>query len=118
MSQKLVESELKKELRSEDAPDTLRLVLHDAGTYDVATETGGINGSIRFRSGTHVAYHQDCFWITVYAIHTSTKHWKQVEAFCYSEELNRPENKSLLPLVDRLKKVKTMIDQKTTTAGN
>lgn len=41
-----MESELKKELKSSDAPDTLRLVLHDAGTYDVATGTGGLNGSI------------------------------------------------------------------------
>ena len=49
-TQVLVETELKAELtRPEDAPDTLRLVLHDAGTYDVATGTGGLNGSIRFR---------------------------------------------------------------------
>jgi hypothetical protein len=41
-----VEQELKKVLSAEDAPATLRLLLHDAATYDVATETGGVNGSI------------------------------------------------------------------------
>lgn len=29
-----------------DAPAALRLLLHDAATYDVATKTGGVNGSI------------------------------------------------------------------------
>ena len=38
--QKVVEAELKAGLKAEDAQDTLRLVLHDAGTYDVASGTG------------------------------------------------------------------------------
>ena len=46
--QAIVEEELKKSLTREDAPDTARLVLRDAGTYDVQSETGGINGSIFF----------------------------------------------------------------------
>ena len=40
------EKELKKVLTAEDAPVALRLVLHDAATYDVATGKGGLNGSI------------------------------------------------------------------------
>ncbi|CAI5491184.1 unnamed protein product [Closterium sp. Naga37s-1] len=30
------------------APGALRIVFHDAGTYDLATNTGGMNGSVRF----------------------------------------------------------------------
>jgi L-ascorbate peroxidase len=41
-----VETELKLGLKPEDAADTLRLVLHDAGTFDIATGTGGMNGSV------------------------------------------------------------------------
>jgi len=44
--QKLVETELKLGLKPEDAADTLRLVVHDAGTFDIATGTGGMNGSV------------------------------------------------------------------------
>ena len=40
------EKELKKVLTAEDAPIALRVVLHDAATYDVATGKGGLNGSI------------------------------------------------------------------------
>lgn len=40
------EKELKKVLTAEDAPVALRVVLHDAATYDVATGKGGLNGSI------------------------------------------------------------------------
>ncbi len=48
--QKLVQEELRQELtKSSDAADTVRLALHDAGTYDLASGTGGLNGSIRFR---------------------------------------------------------------------
>lgn len=49
--QKLVQDELRQVLdKPEDAADTVRLVLHDAGTFDLASGTGGLNGSIRFRS--------------------------------------------------------------------
>ncbi|CAK0787502.1 hypothetical protein CVIRNUC_010722 [Coccomyxa viridis] len=40
------EKEFRKGLSAEDAPDCLRLVLHDAATYDIASGTGGLNGSI------------------------------------------------------------------------
>lgn len=40
------EKELKKVVTPEDAPVALRVVLHDAATYDVATGKGGLNGSI------------------------------------------------------------------------
>ncbi|KAL6779874.1 hypothetical protein ACKKBG_A14095 [Auxenochlorella protothecoides x Auxenochlorella symbiontica] len=66
---------LKQELTAADASSALRLVLHDAATYNVATGTGGVDGSI----------------VT-------------------SEELDRPENKSLVPLVKRLSKVKAELD--------
>ena len=38
--------ELKKVLTAEDAPAAMTLLLHDAGTYDRATKTGGCNGSV------------------------------------------------------------------------
>ena len=53
------EKELKKVLTAEDAPVALRVVLHDAATFDVATGKGGLNGSIvnrqvpTLRSGKH-----------------------------------------------------------------
>lgn len=37
-----------KVLTKDDAPLAARAVLNDAGTYDVATGTGGFNGSLRF----------------------------------------------------------------------
>lgn len=40
------EKELKKVVTPEDAPTALRLVIHDAATFDVATGQGGLNGSI------------------------------------------------------------------------
>ena len=40
------ERELKKVVTPEDAPTALRLVVHDAATFDVATGQGGLNGSI------------------------------------------------------------------------
>ncbi len=43
-----VVDELKKVLSKDDASAAARAVLHDAGTYDVATNTGGFNGSLRF----------------------------------------------------------------------
>ena len=44
-----VESEVRKVLTADDAPAALRLVLHDAATYDADSGTGGINGSIVLR---------------------------------------------------------------------
>lgn len=35
-------------LTKDDAPAAARAILNDAGTYDVATGTGGFNGSLRF----------------------------------------------------------------------
>ncbi|GAQ82344.1 ascorbate peroxidase [Klebsormidium nitens] len=55
--------------------DILALALHDAGTYDKASDTGGANGSI-----------------------------------VLDEELNRPENQKLKPIVAKLKKVKEEFD--------
>eukprot|EP00884_Botryococcus_braunii_P015033 jgi/Botrbrau1/23530/Bobra.0141s0002.1 len=43
-----VSNSIKGVLTPADAPDALRLLLHDAATYDAATETGGVNGSIIF----------------------------------------------------------------------
>lgn len=37
---------MSKVLTSADAPAALRLLLHDAATYDAAARTGGVNGSI------------------------------------------------------------------------
>lgn len=68
-------SELKKILAAGDAPACLRLLLQDASTYDLATKTGGVNGSI-----------------------------------VISEELNRPENKDLKGIVEKLGKAKAAID--------
>lgn len=39
--------ELRKVLTSEDAADSVRALINDAGTYDVTTGTGGFNGSLR-----------------------------------------------------------------------
>lgn len=55
-----------------DAPSCMRLMLNDAGTYDPATKTGGLDGSI----------------------------------ILSSEELARPENAGLGPVVDKIKKAK------------
>lgn len=33
-------------LTADDAPAAVRLVLHDAGTYDLATKKGGFDASI------------------------------------------------------------------------
>lgn len=46
--QKRVVEELQKVLTKDDAAPAARAVLNDAGTYDVATQTGGLNGSVRF----------------------------------------------------------------------
>lgn len=40
------EKELRKVVTAGDAPVALRLVIHDAATFDVATGKGGLNGSI------------------------------------------------------------------------
>jgi len=40
------ENEMKKVLMAAEAPTAMRLLLHDAATYDVATKSGGVNGSI------------------------------------------------------------------------
>lgn len=39
--------ELKAVLTSDDAPDAVRALINDAGTYDLTTGTGGFNGSLR-----------------------------------------------------------------------
>lgn len=76
--QQRAEDVLKSILTPDDAPAVLRLAFHDAATYDVATKTGGFDGSI-----------------------------------VLSDELNRPENVGLKPLVARLAEAKKQID-----AGN
>jgi len=63
-------------LTAADAPAAMRLVFNDAGTYDYATRTGGLDGSI-----------------------------------VMDEELKRPENASLKPLVEKLKEVKKTVDE-------
>lgn len=40
------QAELRKVLTAADAPACMRLLLHDAGTYDIATKTGGTDGSV------------------------------------------------------------------------
>lgn len=47
LPQKRVVSELFNVLTKDDAPAAARAILNDAGTYDVATGTGGFNGSLR-----------------------------------------------------------------------
>lgn len=37
------------ELAPSDAYKCVRLALHDAGTYDIATKTGGFDGSIALK---------------------------------------------------------------------
>eukprot|EP00746_Dinoflagellata_sp_MGD_P046436 gnl/MRDRNA2_/MRDRNA2_214147_c0_seq1.p1 gnl/MRDRNA2_/MRDRNA2_214147_c0~~gnl/MRDRNA2_/MRDRNA2_214147_c0_seq1.p1 ORF type:complete len:392 (+),score=73.00 gnl/MRDRNA2_/MRDRNA2_214147_c0_seq1:65-1240(+) len=59
-------------------PDMMRLVLHDAITYDPETKTGGFGGSIRF-----------------------------------SEELGRPENAGLSPVVKKLEALQKEVQEKT-----
>lgn len=44
--QKRSGEEFKKVLTAADAPAAMKLLLHDAGTYDKATGTGGCDGSI------------------------------------------------------------------------
>lgn len=39
-------AELKKVVTSADAPTAMRLLLHDAATYDAVSRTGGVNGSV------------------------------------------------------------------------
>ena len=137
--QKLVQDELRQELRQDSDPaDTVRLVLHDAGTFDIASGTGGLNGSIRLRSVCRAC----CTSLTQYIIFPSfrlSEGVKQqqsghVKSRCHgsavhrgrpkhmissrriylcSEELNRPENTDLKPIVDRLKSVKAKIEEQT-----
>ncbi|KAK9810280.1 hypothetical protein WJX72_007826 [[Myrmecia] bisecta] len=74
--------ELKKVLTPGDANLALRLVFNDAGTYDVATDTGGVDGSVFL-----------------------------------DEELKRPENQILKPLVAKLAKAKKAIDEQGAVFG-
>lgn len=37
-----------KVLTGADAPQCMRLLFNDAATYDIATKTGGVDGSIQF----------------------------------------------------------------------
>ncbi|GFR53080.1 hypothetical protein Agub_g15788, partial [Astrephomene gubernaculifera] len=69
------EAAIKEVVGAADAPACMRLVLHDAMTYDAATKTGGMDGSI-----------------------------------VLPEELSRPENTDLEPLVARLAQAKSKID--------
>lgn len=39
--------ELRKVLNSGDVADSVKALIHDAGTYNVSTGTGGFNGSLR-----------------------------------------------------------------------
>lgn len=48
LMKKRVVEELTKVLTKDDAGAAARAVLNDAGTYDIATKTGGLNGSLRF----------------------------------------------------------------------
>lgn len=75
------ERELAKVLTGADAPQCMGLVFNDAGTYDIATGTGGMDGSI-----------------------------------VLDEELNRPENKALKPMVQKLAGAKKAIDEKSIAA--
>lgn len=70
------EAALKEVLTPADAPAALRLVLNDAITYDAATKSGGMDGSI-----------------------------------VQGEELGRPENAALKPLVAKLAAAKAKIDE-------
>ena len=44
--QRRATKEIRKVLDVNDAPAAMRLLLHDAATYDAVTKTGGVNGSI------------------------------------------------------------------------
>lgn len=70
------EAALREVLTGADAPLAVRLAFQDAATYDIATKTGGADGSI-----------------------------------VLSEELNRPENAMLKPLVEKLAAAKKVIDE-------
>ena len=61
------ERELKKVVTPEDASTALRLVLHDAATYDIATGKGGLNGSIVTRpvAPQHAYVLNSCLWLRV-----------------------------------------------------
>lgn len=69
-------------MEKEDASLCFRLVFNDAATYDAATKTGGMDGSV-----------------------------------VLPEELGRPENKMLEPLVKRLAEAKAEIDGKAGERG-
>lgn len=47
-------------LSAEDAPAAVRLVFNDAGTYDEATKTGGMDGSIVLRQAINPIYSTLC----------------------------------------------------------
>ena len=64
----------------EDAPTALRLVIHDAATFDVATGQGGLNGSIINRCTfpqPHIAvvntYKQDKLCLMAVSMHLQTR---------------------------------------------
>lgn len=82
-TQKRAEAEIAKVVTGADAPAALRLLFHDAATYNAVTKTGGVNGSV-----------------------------------VLSEELNRPENKDLKNLVDRLSTARKAFAEKAPKGQN
>ena len=114
------ERELKKVVTPEDAPTALRLVIHDAATYDVASGQGGLNGSIVNRCPLcdinlaltlEAAFFQLVMCATEYISNICTA------SLVCSEELGREENKDLKSFVDKLAGVKKTIDDKGKTSG-
>ena len=110
------EQELKKVLTADDAPAALRLVLHDAATYDVDSGVGGLNGSIVLKwvgchsgavaHGSHVSY-----------VACGLTHGHRRLLVCHSEELNRPQNKDLSDIVRKLESAKGAIDATSAAAS-
>ncbi len=80
-AQNKAEAELRKVLKKEDAAAALRLVLHDAATFDIATRTGGMNGSIVTRwnatalSSLPALHKLNLLWL---GIQPTERHWDRL----------------------------------------
>ena len=116
LQQARAEQELRKVLTADDAPAALRLVLHDAATYDVDSGIGGLNGSIILR---WVAL---CHCLSVehgsrWHFHGVTQVRRQLFVCATVRRLNRPENKNLTDILRKLESAKGAIDATSAAAS-
>ena len=106
------EQELRNVRTADDAPAALRLVLHDAATYDADSGTGGVNGSIVLRCSTST-------WQSFAVALVGASYWAGLtfSPSLRSEELGRPENRDLKDIVMKLQTAKSAIDATSAAAG-